>query len=145
MIESTFSVPPGPYAASPCNGLSLENQVTLIHQVLEPFVQHHVAAPTFVEFVTMGANQPPKSGMAVVARQLHGFRELPVEVDPDTQVRIGNTDAALIKEIRQRQSDRITAALDDLEMQVSVAGDARSIIAVETVDIWNESLETEVI
>ena len=119
--------------------------MTLVHQVLEPLIEHHVAAPALVKLMAMSADQAPKSRMTMLTFQLHGLGKLPVEVNPDSQVGIGNANAVFVEEVGQRQGDRIPAALDDLEVQISISCDPGPIVSVEAIEIGDESLQAKVI
>jgi len=52
-------------------GLSFQDHVALVHQVLQPFVQNDIAAPADLEFTAVQARQAPDLGVTMCAAQRH--------------------------------------------------------------------------
>ena len=53
------------------NVLALEDQVALVHQVVEPLIENNIAVPPGIEFRPVHSHQAPESCMSTLAGKLH--------------------------------------------------------------------------
>jgi len=53
------------------NVLALEDQVTLVNQVVEPLIENNVAVPPGIEFRTVHSHQTPECCMSTFAAKPH--------------------------------------------------------------------------
>jgi hypothetical protein len=120
--------------------LALQDQVTLIHEVLKPLVKDDIASPAAVQLGAMDSAQSSQFRMPVLARESHGFCQLTVEIHANFHIRIGNAPAVLKEKIGQRQSDGVTTALKYLDVQITISCNARSVIAVKSIQLRDESV-----
>jgi hypothetical protein len=60
--------PPAPKSALQS---ALEDQVTLVNQVVEPLIENYVAVPSGIEFRSVHSHQTPECCMSTLAGKLH--------------------------------------------------------------------------
>lgn len=117
----------------------------MVHQVIQPLVEHTVPLPALVEFISVNSPKTPKFRVTMIATQSHGFGQLAIQVDPYSDVRIGNSLSLLDEKVRQRKRNRVPASLEDLEVQVTVTRNPGSVVAVETIEVRYELLQPKIV
>ena len=96
--------------------LALENEVSLLAEIVQPLVEHDVSPPAIIELSSMRTPDSAQLGMSMIVAERHRFCELAIEVYPQFHIRIGDTSSVLEKEIRQRERNRMTRPLQNLYM-----------------------------
>jgi len=73
--------------------------VSLAHEVVEPFIEKHIAAPTSVEFETTCPAEPSEICVPVLSRITHCLGKATVQIGPDDHVWVGNALLSFEKEV----------------------------------------------
>ena len=94
--------------------------MALIHEVVQPFAEHHVAAPAMVELLTELAAKQPQQPMTFPVDPALDLGHAGIGVDAHEQVRIGHDPIILGKPVGEPQVTGVAAVLLDREIQIVV-------------------------
>jgi hypothetical protein len=120
---------------------AFEYEVPLVHQILKPFIEEHVAVPTTIQFNSTRAVQAAKGGVPPLSVIPHCLGEGSVEIDPHYHVWIRNALAILEEKVGKAERHCVTTSIDDFDVQIAIAGNLRLIVAIKPIDIWYELLQ----
>jgi len=107
------------------NGSALENQVSLVRQVLEPLIQDDVPLPSCIERAVIGTTQPSQFGVTVLAAYALHLCEAPVKVGTNLHIRVGQAALGGLEMVRQGQSYCVPGAIKHVDEQLTIARDTR--------------------
>ena len=111
--------------------------MSLIGQILEPLVEDDVATPAAIELGTVHFGNTAQFTMPVVAAQSHRFSQPSIQVRTHRHIRICDALAIVFEVLGQGQRNGVSASLQNLDIQLAIAGYAGSKAAVQTFEFRN--------
>ena len=127
------------------NGSALENQVSLVRQVLQPLVQDYIPFPARIQGAMIGATQSSQFGVTVFATHAQHLREASVKVGTNLHVRIGQLTFRGFEMVRQGQSNRVPRTLKHVDEQLTITRNARPKAAVKSLEIRYKVEQSKVV
>lgn len=117
----------------------------LIHQVVQPFVQQDIPAPSGIQLMAVRPAQSFELDVTMITRKPHGLGQLPIQVEAYLDIGIRNADIVFAEEIGKRHRDCVSASLKDLDMQVTISRNGGSIVPVETIQFRNQLKQSKIV
>jgi hypothetical protein len=127
------------------NGSTLENQVPLVRQVLQPLVQDYIPFPARIQGAMIGATQSSQFGVTVFATHAQHLREASVKVRTNLHVRISQSTISRFEMVRQGQSNRVPRTIKHVDEQLTITRDTRPKAAVKSLEIWYKVQQSKVV
>jgi len=119
--------------------------MTLIGEVFEPFVQYDIPLPALIQLSTVFVDESSQRDVALLSADDHGFGQLAVQIGPYRDIGIDEQTIIGLQMVSQRQRDRVATALENIDVQVTVAGNTRAKAAIESVNLRNQSQKSQVV
>jgi hypothetical protein len=125
--------------------LSIQNQMSLIREVFQPFIEDNIAPPAPVQFFTMLERKSSQGLVSLLLTYCQNLGLLSVKIDSHRHVRIEEHSRIGVQVIRQRQCNGVATRFYDLDIQVTFASNAGPKTTVKAIDTGDESQQSEVI